>query len=94
MTDITLDKSDPAVAQLIGSWQDGQTYYIQLKQVKTDGTKVTFQATDETEEEDAEPDEGETSETKEAPSGKGEGDNMGKMHKNPALMVLIGKNAH
>lgn len=91
MTEITLDKSDPAVSELIGGWQDGQTYYIQLKQVKTDGTKVTFQATDETQEEEAEPDEtsGDEETTEKTPPVPGKGD-----HKNPALMVLIGKNPH
>lgn len=87
MTEITLDKSDPAVSQLIGGWQDGQTYYLTLKQVKTDGTKVVFQATDETQEEDSEPDESEEPVTDKEPASDSK-------HKNPALMVLIGKNPH
>lgn len=85
-TEITLDKSDPAINDLIGGWQDGETYTISLKQVSTEGTKVTFQATDQSEEEQAEQDDdiSENTKTPPPPAKSGPG-----MHK-PALMVLIG----
>lgn len=83
MTEITLDKSDKAINELIGSWKDGQTYEVKLKQVSTDGNMVTFEAEDMSE---PEPDAGDTSQ-----EDMSEGEQpMPAKHKNPALMVLIG----
>lgn len=42
MAEITLDKSDPEVADMVDGWQDGGKYELKVTQITSDDTTITL----------------------------------------------------
>jgi len=91
---LTLDRSDPGVDELVAGWANGQSYRVTLDitQTASDPKMATFDVTSvESEEEPEEENETmkEDSEGKEATYGMG--GPGGKMHKGPAIVIAFKK---
>jgi hypothetical protein len=88
MSTLELDRSDPAVDELVSGWADGETYTVTLTivQKKSDAKKATYDVTAVESEEAPAEETGETmkedTEGKEATYGK---------HKGPAIVIAFKK---